>query len=106
MIAFLRSLFAAKPAEGRSPKWPAVERQFLRDHPCCEACGTRDDLNVHHVRPFHLRPDLELDPANLITLCRTDHLVLGHLHEWASYNPDCRGDVAAYRTKLDRRPKG
>jgi hypothetical protein len=72
-------------------------------HPTCAACGTRG-VEVHHVEPFHVRPDLELDPANLISLCRADHFCFGHFHRWASWNPDVRADVARYRHELDRRP--
>jgi len=49
--------------------------------------------------PFHFvvlcgRPDLELDPRNLITLCTEPkfehHLLLGHLDDFESYNPDVK----------------
>ena len=62
----------------RSSKWPAVRREFLRNHPCCEACGKTTDLAVHHIKPFHLWPELELVPSNLITLCEYHHFYLGH----------------------------
>lgn len=104
MIGFLRSLGAR--LAGRSPKWPAVERAFRKTHPACEACGGTADLDVHHVEPFHVRPDLELEPGNLMTLCRPHHLTFGHLMLWAAWNPDVRQDAAAYRLKVDHRPKG
>ena len=66
----------------RSPQWPRVERNFLIYYPTCAACGGRDHLQVHHERPYHLAPELELDPKNLLTLCmgmgRHCHLMLGH----------------------------
>jgi 5-methylcytosine-specific restriction endonuclease McrA len=62
----------------RSGRWPAVRREFLRNNPCCEACGTTASLHVHHVRPFHLWPELELEPHNLITLCPKCHFFIGH----------------------------
>src|SRR5215471_8414150 len=80
----------------RSSKWPEVEREFRETHPRCAACGATDQLNVHHMFPFHFvvicgRPDLELDPRNLITLCtkhtHQHHLLLGHLDDYESYNP-------------------
>ena len=108
MRAFLRAVAdrVRSAVTGRSPKWPAVERAFRKANPTCSACGTKRRLDVHHVHPFHKEPAKELDPANLMTLCRPDHLAFGHFHEWASWNPDVRADVAAYRTKLDHRPKG
>ena len=66
----------------RSPSWPALEKKFLAEHPFCTICGTNDSLQVHHQLPFHLKPELELDPANLITLCmslgKSCHLRVGH----------------------------
>ena len=84
----------------RSPQWRAVRRAFLREHPVCELCGNTIRLNVHHVEPFHLAPEKELDPANLITLCEGSqvpdlfglncHLWAGHLGNWESINPRVR----------------
>lgn len=93
---------AAKQGLQRSPQWPGVEREHLRFEPTCMACGSTDNLQVHHVLPFHFcvllgRPELELDQRNLITLCEganNHHLLLGHLNDWSSYNRDVRSDVA------------
>lgn len=62
----------------RSSHWYSVRQQFVEDHPRCEACGTTGNLNVHHVKPFHEHPELELEPSNLITLCREHHFRVGH----------------------------
>lgn len=99
-------LFGAiyRAVTGRSPKWPAARRQWLRAHPECEACGGRGQLDVHHVTPFHKDPSRELDPANFMTLCRPHHLFVGHLMAWASWNPDARTDAAAWRAKVKNRP--
>ena len=32
------------------------------------------DLHVHHVKPFAAHPEIRLDPANLVTLCRPCHI--------------------------------
>ncbi|HUA67232.1 MAG TPA: hypothetical protein VMA13_01680 [Candidatus Saccharimonadales bacterium] len=80
----------------RSSAWPDVAKSFRVTHPCCAACGGTDQLNVHHKFPFHYvvlcgRPDLELDPRNLVTLCVhhdcEHHVLLGHLDDYESYNP-------------------
>jgi 5-methylcytosine-specific restriction endonuclease McrA len=68
------------------------------------ACGYKGKkLQVHHVKPFHLHPHLELDPRNLITLCeargRDHHLLLGHLGEWQSHNENIRQDVKRFYRK-------
>jgi 5-methylcytosine-specific restriction endonuclease McrA len=87
----------------RSPQWSRVEKEHLLREPTCMACGTRKNLQVHHVKPFHLHPKLELDPNNLITLCeakgKDHHLLLGHLDEWKSYNSNVREDVKRFYHK-------
>lgn len=88
----------------RSPEWHRVAREHLQREPACAACGYRGrKVQVHHIKPFHLHPQLELDPGNLITLCaargREHHLLLGHLDEWASYNEHVRADVKRFYRK-------
>ena len=82
----------------RSPHWPKVEHDFRKTHPVCEACGSSVHLNVHHKKPFHLHPELELDPNNLITLCMDPtmecHIKLGHGGNFKAYNPNVVEDVA------------
>jgi 5-methylcytosine-specific restriction endonuclease McrA len=93
---------AAAGGVRRSSKWPGVRSAHLKARPACEACGKREALEVHHIQPFNLRPDLELDPTNLMTLCGDPcHIVHGHLMGWARYNPTARTDVRLYRTNLE-----
>lgn len=80
----------------RSPHWPAVEKAHLRIEPVCQACGTSNDLNVHHIKPYHLYPQFELDSNNLITLCMSEnkcHILLGHGNDFKEYNPNVVEDV-------------
>lgn len=92
----------------RSPHWPTVERRYKKTHPTCAACGRKSrlgwrQLDVHHVVPFHIDPTLELDPGNLITLCRglhankadQDHFTVGHHGNWSAQNPHVREEAAA-----------
>jgi 5-methylcytosine-specific restriction endonuclease McrA len=90
-------------SHARSPHWPTARKHFLEQHPACEACGTTKDLNVHHVVPFHEDPSkiLELDPANMITLCREHHFLIGHQSNWKDSNRNVRADAAALRRKLN-----
>lgn len=94
----------------RSGKWRAVRAQHLAANPCCAVCGGADKLEVHHKQPFHLNPALELDPANLITLCEVDrggvncHLFFGHLGNFKAFNPAVADDAAAWRQKIETRP--
>ena len=83
----------------RSPRWNEARAEHLKKHPACAACGAVVNLQVHHCRPFHLFPELELDPHNLITLCEQAgpkgcHLRIGHLGKWRDYNPGVRKTAA------------
>lgn len=82
----------------RSPRWPACRRAWLVQHPTCAACGSREMVQVHHKAPFHLFPQRELDPTNLITLCERPgvdhHLNIGHLGDWRKFNPRVEEDAA------------
>ena len=96
----------------RSPHWPAVEKRQLAAFPYCACCGSAKKdkgLQIHHRLPFHYctalgRPDLELDPRNLNTLCETEHddpeanhhLLLGHLGNFKSDNVHVSDDVVLF----------
>lgn len=88
----------------RSPHWGKTKQKFLEQNSYCVACGpiasAKRVMQVHHREPFHYcilagRPDLELDARNLVTLCESQegehaedhHLILGHLRDFHSYNP-------------------
>lgn len=94
----------------RSGKWPAVRKAFLTVHPACEVCGGTKKLEVHHKRPFHLHPDLELDPDNLITLCESGangvncHLAVGHLGNFKSFNVNVDHDAQLVAVRVKNRP--
>lgn len=90
----------------RSPQWHGVQQAHLAANPRCVCCGGTNDLRVHHIEPFHLRPDLELDPQNLITLCESKrfgincHLLLGHLGNWRRWNPLVKFDAIRWKARL------
>lgn len=93
--------------EPRSPKWHEVRDKFLEQHPTCAACGGRAHLNVHHMKPFHLHPELELEPTNLITLCenpeRLCHIRVGHSFAWPAFNPHVVEDSALSLKRIAER---
>lgn len=93
-----------KPAEARSPHWPACRAAHLHVEPECQCCGTAAKVEVHHVRPYHLFPAIELDDSNLITLCDRCHLFVGHLGLWRSWNALVRTDASRWRAKIKSRP--
>jgi 5-methylcytosine-specific restriction protein A len=115
MWDWLRSLFPSvglqgKPLCERSGRWPTIRAAHLKVEPDCQVCGARINLNVHHKRPVHLHPELELDMDNLITLCEGAdglgcHFRFGHLWNWSSYNPQIDLDARQWRRKIENRPE-
>ena len=96
----------APPGSRRSPQWRRVRARHLQEHPRCAVCGGKKKLEVHHVIPFHLAPDLELDPENLMTLCEAKrfgincHQFVGHLGNYRRFNPTARPDAGYWRMRL------
>lgn len=98
-----------KPKEircaNRSPKWKDLRKDHLAKHHRCAACGKTKGLEVHHIKPVHKYPELELDPLNLITLCDNQcHLTFGHFMDYKSWNKDVEHDCAVYYNKLKNKP--
>jgi hypothetical protein len=87
MIDFIK-LLSPKSLPKRSAKWNSIERKYLELHPFCSSCKTTINLNVHHILPFHLFPEFELDMNNLLTLCRICHFLWGHGKDWKAYEPN------------------
>lgn len=92
MFSWAASLFGA----GRSGRWRSVREAHLRREPFCQACGRARDLEVHHITPVHAG-GAELEPENLISLCRDCHLSIGHAYNWMAYRPDVRAVARAIR---------
>jgi hypothetical protein len=89
----------------RSGKWPALRKRFLEEHPACAVCGTKKNLEVHHVVPFNIDRSKELDEKNLIVLCdERCHLLFGHLMFFGSYNSHVREDAKTWAKKIENRP--
>ena len=82
------------PGRKRSSKWRKTRQDFLRYNLRCMSCGGTKKLEVHHIVPFHEDPSLELEPTNLMTLCRRKkygiscHLFVGHKGNWRLINSD------------------
>ena len=103
LLNFITDAISGKVAALRSPQWASVRKSHLLNDPVCRACNGTDKLQVHHIRPFHLYPELELDPSNLMTLCESSdkecHLILGHNGNFKDYNAEVLSDVKQYRIK-------
>ena len=67
----------------------------------CEICNRKRGLEAHHVVPFHVAPDLELNVDNLIALCRRCHLFVGHLGAWRRVNVSVWSDAKYWRFRME-----
>ena len=96
----------AEKGQKRSDDWLPFRDAFVRDHPECMVCGSRKKIQVHHIVPFNVAPDLELDPSNLMVLCVAKkygincHLLVGHLGNFRRVNPAVQLDAMMWRFKL------
>lgn len=91
---FLIRKIPAIPKFDRARGWTSLRNEWIASHSTCACCGIDTQLAVHHVKPLHLFPELELDDTNLITLCqrpeRFCHYIFGHFFDWMAYNPDIK----------------
>jgi hypothetical protein len=54
-----------------SPQWTTLRRQALREYGAiCMKCGSIEGIQVDHIKPRSLFPELELELDNLQILCR------------------------------------
>ena len=90
-ISLIKKAISSIGESKRSAKWATTRKKHLKNQDWCMYCGGTKNLQVHHIQPFHLFPERELQPTNLITLCeewtKDCHLKTGHLGNWKNYNP-------------------
>lgn len=90
----------------RSSKWRKVRNRYISVFDQCCICGLKTKLEVHHIIPFHVRPELELEWGNLETVCENKkygincHLLMGHHGNYRKWNPDFGMDFRKWRLKL------
>jgi len=96
----------------RSSEWPKVRKTHLESNPACAICGSLKKVEVHHKKPFHLAPELELEPSNLVTLCEGKefssiicHLTFGHLGNYQDENTMIDETVEAMRKVFEGKEK-
>ena len=59
--------------------------EYAKAHPQCEWCGRERDVDVHHVIPISVAPDLAGAEANMISLCADKcYLYVGHNGDYRS----------------------
>lgn len=92
----------------RSSKWRKIRKRYLKDNPTCEACGSSKKLEIHHIKPFHSHPELELDMMNLMTLCENRkfgiccHQLIGHRGNYRKINENSVEDAAYWNFQINK----
>ena len=67
---------------------------YRLDYSQCAWCGTKKDLQVHHIIPVSVDPYLADDRTNLVCLCRTHHLEVAHNGNFRTrYTPDIKKQI-------------
>jgi hypothetical protein len=61
-------------ATGRGSQWSKIRNAAIDRHPFCGICGTKKNLQVHHIAPFRITHDNSQD--NLIPLCTKHHKIV------------------------------
>lgn len=76
--------------------WQRCRRAFLKQvGKQCVCCGSKKKIQVHHMKPRHVFPELALVIKNLIALCKDCHFHIGHLNSYFRYNENVM-DVCFY----------
>lgn len=57
----------------KNPEWYRVKSNVLKNQPYCAYCGSRENLQVHHIKPVRYYPELVYEVSNLLVLCRSCH---------------------------------
>lgn len=110
ILQWLKDWWRGIPLGGmaRSKNWREVRAANIKKF--CEVCGKKGallkPLELHHVLPFHIAPELELLSENLFTACRDCHFKFCHLTDFKSWNEHVREDAAAFQVKVQNRPYG
>jgi len=89
----------------RSPSWRKIRASHLEIEPRCLVCNGTEELTVHHWKPYHLFPELELERSNLGTLCERLHChLISHGGDYRAWIPDGRELVEKLRqSRITRR---
>jgi 5-methylcytosine-specific restriction endonuclease McrA len=94
------AVFCRTPQPAQPVETPTASYENYRGPDCCW-CGSKEELNVHHVKPQHLGGTD--DPANLATLCRDCHFVVGHARNWTNEVPCLREIIRLRRINAPER---
>ena len=98
---FVRSEAFQTQGSRRHPLWQSCRDNFVKNKKCSVCCSDKD-LEVHHKKPVHEYPELELEEKNLVVLCSRCHFFIGHLYNYATYNDDVDNAILYFRLLIKR----
>ena len=58
---------------------------YERDNNSCVDCGSKENIELHHIKPFSLFPELRMVDENAKILCKSCH-VKTDSYGWRFYN--------------------
>lgn len=73
-----------------------------RDKFTCLFCKTNANLAAHHIIPFWLCREAELDVENMVTVCKLCHFKEAHLCDWHNVNLTLASDTLLKKYSLNR----
>ncbi len=86
--------------------WKKLRNEFVKKNKHCFICGGVENLEVHHIIPKKINPDLYLEESNLIVLCDGSdrfkglscHRIFGHFGCYRSrWNENILEDAKYFR---------
>jgi hypothetical protein len=89
ILFLIPSLLLASPASDARQAARREMAAYKQGHPNCEWCGVAANpaklrwIEVHHVIPVSVAPERAADTNNMVSLCRRDHIALGHAGDGA-----------------------
>ena len=68
-----KSQLKKKQKSQQRKAWAALSLKLRTETPYCQKCGRKEHLQVHHLLPRKLYPQLLLEEWNLVVLCPKCH---------------------------------
>ena len=68
-----KSQLKKKAKAQRAKAWALLSSKLRKETPFCQKCGRKEHLQVHHLLPRKLYPQLLLEESLLIVLCPRCH---------------------------------
>jgi 5-methylcytosine-specific restriction endonuclease McrA len=57
-------------------QWRKLRAKILKEQPNCFKCGSRINLEVHHIIPTRENKELFFDENSLVVVCRNCHRII------------------------------